>query len=91
MGGIYNSINTINNAEASIFRNNDAMMGLMNLGATMPYDSVSFRSLAEKSNQLELDNLKDSIAIKYARANREAWEKYLDKKIKKTHHLSFFA
>jgi hypothetical protein len=90
-GAISNYTNTINNAEASIFRNNDAMTSLMNLGATMPYDSVSFRALSEKSNQLELDNIRDSVAMKYARANREAWEKYLDEKIKKTHRLSFFA
>ncbi len=83
MGSIYNSINTVNNAQASIFRNNDSMVSLMNLGATMPYDSVSFRSLAEKSNQLELDNIRESVALKYARANREAWEKYLDEKIEK--------
>ncbi len=82
-GGIFSSINTINNAQASIFRNNDSMLSLMNLGATMPYDSVSFRALGEKSNQLELDNMRNSVAIKYARANREAWEKYLDEKIKK--------
>lgn len=72
---------SMNNAFASICRNNDAMYS--SVSAVSPLAPLNMDTVSFSSNLADCDNLRNSVNYQVANANRDGFDAYKSDKIKR--------